>query len=114
MTPRYTIGHRVYTPDATDDLGNDVETWEDPVDLKVYSISPSASLADREPSEPSRDAVITSYTVLVPRGTTLDPHDRYVIDGEEWEQDGELGDYTRGPFSNRVGQLVLNLRRAEG
>jgi hypothetical protein len=32
----------------------------------------------------------------------------------EWEQEGEVADYTHGPFSNRVGQLVLNLRRTKG
>lgn len=121
MTPRYTIGHRVYTPDAVDDLGNEREAWEDPVDLKVFSVAPTASLADREPTEPSRDAVVTGLTALVPRSAELDPHDRFVLDDSwprhmrgEWEQDGEVGDYSRGPFTNSVGHIVLNLKRTEG
>lgn len=114
MTPRYTIGHRIYTPGAEDDLGNAVDVWAAAVDLLVYSIAPTASLADSEPTEPSRTAVLTGWSVLVPRGAALGPHDRYVIDGTEWDQEGEVGDYTRGPFSNRVGQLVLNVKRVEG
>lgn len=95
-------------------MGNITPGYLPAVDLKVYAIAPAATQADAEPSSPSRTAVVTGLAVYVPRGATLGPHDRYVIDGEEWEQDGDALDYTRGPFSNRVGQLVLNLRRTEG
>lgn len=121
MRARYTIGHRVYTSSGENDMGNETKTWADPVDLKVIFVAPSASLADTEPNEPSRTAVITSLMVGVPRGAVLDAHDRFVL-GDAWppymrgeyEQEGEVGDYTHGPFSNRVGQLVLNLKRTEG
>lgn len=114
MKARYTIGHRAYVTDSVDDLGNAVDEWLPAVDLKVFSLAPTASLADSEPTEPSRSAVVTGMTALVPRGTALGPHDHYVINGEEWEQEGEVGDYTRGPFRNRVGHLVLTLKRVEG
>jgi hypothetical protein len=114
MRAKYTIGHKVYEPGAVDDMGNEVDAWADSVDLKVYSIAPSASLADVEP-EPGRQAVMTLMSVLVPAGALLGPHDRYVIDGDEWEQEGEDGDYTRGPFRGpRSAGIVLNLKRVEG
>jgi hypothetical protein len=114
VTPRYTVGHRVYTEGETDDLGNPREGWADPVPLKVFAIAPTASLADAEPALPSRDAVITGLTLYVPRGAQLGPHDRFVIDGEEWEQEGDVGDYSRGPFTNAVGHVVVYLKRKEG
>lgn len=121
MIAKYTIGHRVYTSSGEDDMGNETKSWANPVDLKVFFVAPTASLADSEPSEPSRTAVVTGLSVGVPRGAVLDAHDRYVLGDAwppymrgEWEQEGEVADYTHGPFSNRVGQLVLNLRRTKG
>lgn len=114
MRAKFTIGHRVHQSGAVDDMGDEVDSWADPVDLKVYGIAPTASLADVEPV-PGRSAVMTLMTVFVPAGAVLDPHDRYVIDGEEWEQEGEAGDYTRNPFKGpSFAGIVLNLKRVEG
>lgn len=116
MRARYTIGHRRYQEGAEDDFGQPVKSWAPAVDLKVYSIAPMS--ATPEPV-PGRDAVVTHLSVLVPDGANLGPHDRYVIDGEEWDQEGEVGDYTRSPFPQRADSyvrrgLVLNLKRVEG
>lgn len=114
MKAKYTIGHRVYSPGVEDIYGDVAPTWAPAVDLLVYSIAPTASLADVEP-EPDRMAVMTLLSVLVPDGATLGPHDRYVIDGEEWEQEGKVGRYTRGPFAGpEAAGLVLNLKQVEG
>ena len=40
--------------------------------------------------------------------------DRVVWRGEEFEVDGEVGDYTSGPWRNPVAGVVINLKRAEG
>lgn len=111
MRARYTIGHRVYSPGVEDDLGNVTPGYLPAVDLLVYGLAPTSS---DEPVAPSRTAVVTGLAIYLPGGPALGPHDRYVVDGAEWEQDGEVADYTRGPFSNRVGQRVLNLKRVEG
>jgi hypothetical protein len=116
MRARYTIGHRRFEAGAEDDFGMPVKSWAPAVDLKVYSIAPMT--VTPEPV-PGRDAVVTHLSVLVPAGADLGPHDRFVIDGEEWEQDGEVGDYTRSPFPRRADShvrrgLVLALKRAEG
>lgn len=114
MRAKYTIGHRVHQTGAIDDMGNEGDSWADPVDLKVYGIAPTASLADVEPVA-GRSAVMTLMTVFVPAGADLDPHDRYVINGDEWEQEGEAGDYTRNPFKGpSFAGIVLNLKRVEG
>ncbi|WP_036959196.1 hypothetical protein [Promicromonospora kroppenstedtii] len=114
MRAKYTIGHRVYEPGAEDAHGNPVDAWAAPVDLSVYGIAPTASLADVEPVA-GRMAVMTLMTVFVPAGAALGPHDRYVVDGEEWEQEGEAGDYTRNPFKGpSFAGIILNLKRVEG
>jgi hypothetical protein len=118
MRARYTIGHRRFESGATDAHGNPVRSWAPPVDLKVYALAPTASLADTEPV-PGRDAVMTLMSILVPAGADLGPHDRFVVDGVEWEQEGEINDYTRSPFPMRASSyvrrgLVLNLKKVEG
>jgi hypothetical protein len=53
--------------------------------------------------------------LLVPpeAAANLGPHDRYVLDGDKWEQVGEKLDYTRGPFGWAPG-VVVNIKRVTG
>lgn len=110
----YTVGHRAYIPNATDPLGNEVEAWAAPVDLPVYGIAPGGSEANPEP-EPDRPFVSTTKQLFMPleSAANVGPHDRYIIDGIEWEQNGDLLDYTKGPFGWAPG-VVVNIKKAAG
>lgn len=109
MDALHTIGHKVARVGAKDAHGNVTLSWDDPVDLAVYAIYPRYS---QEP-EPDRPLVVVGLAVLAPTGTTVDPFDRFVIDGEEYEVEGEVADWTRGPFDYSPGVEIV-LKRAEG
>ena len=105
----YTVGHRAYVAGLKDAHGNVREGWADPVPFEVYAIAP---LASQEPGD-DRTAVTTGISLLAPQGAVVDPHDRFVVDGVEYDVEGDVADYTRGPFGFAAG-LVVNLTRTEG
>lgn len=106
----HTVGVRAYQSGAEDAHGNPVESWADPVDVPVHGISPGSD----EPHVTNRDLSIIEWTVYAPAGTHVGPMDRVVIDGREFEVEGEVKDYSRGPWVNAVAGVVFELRRAEG
>lgn len=100
------------TSGAPDAHGNDATVWgEEYIPLPIYAIAPRTST---EPV-PGRDEVITGLTIYAPKPANfIGPGDRIIIGSEgEWEVDGEVGDYNRGPFGYAPG-VVIHLRKAEG
>jgi hypothetical protein len=106
----FTIGVKRYADGAVDRHNNPTKTWLTAVDVEVYGIAPTSS---DEPFEAGRNAVVTGLTVLAPVGTVIGPKDRVVIDSEEYEVDGEIADWSKGPFSWSPG-IEIKLKRAEG
>lgn len=115
MRAALTVGHRVYTPGATDAHGNAADAWAPAVDLKVFGVAPRSS---DEPNA-GRDEVVTGLSVLAPAGTVVGPLDLLVLGDDlpawsgEWKVVGDLADWTRGPFGFKPG-VVIHLTRAEG
>lgn len=112
MRTVYTLGLKRHSTGTTDAHGNVRDGWADPTDWHVYGIAPNATNADPEPLA-DRAAVTTGLSVLAPHDPLPGPLDRVVVDGEEWEVDGDVADYTRGPFGYEAG-VVVALKRAEG
>lgn len=109
MDALVTIGHLVFAKGAADAHGNPVQSWANPVDLKVYTVYPRTSTE----TVPGRDVVYEGLTVLAPSGTDFGPHDRVLWNGDVYEVEGDLGDWTNGPFEWDAG-ISLNLKRVEG
>lgn len=112
MKARLVLGLKVYSSVEADAHGNASDSWAAPVDWTVFGIAPRTAV----PPEPSADRseVISGHAVYAPKtGTLPGPLDLVVIDGEDWRVEGELGDYTRGPFGYAPG-VVVNLTRVEG
>lgn len=109
MDTPHTIGHRAYQAGAKDAHGNPVDTWAAPVTVNVYAIYPRYA---QEP-EPDRPLVVVGLAVLAPPTVQIGPRDRVVIDGEEWDVEGDPGDWTRGPWDYAPGVEIV-LKRAEG
>lgn len=107
----YTVQHLPLVADGVDAHGNEVDTWGDPVDVRVHGWGPPS--ADTEPFEAGRHAVIRDLDLYAPAGTTAGPRDRWVVDGVVYDQVGHVEDYTRGPWQWAAGVRV-NLKRAEG
>jgi hypothetical protein len=109
MRAVYTVSVRRYAAGAKDAHGNPVASHGSPEPLQVYGVAPKGS------QEPGADrlAVSTGLMLLMPPEAVLGPHDLVIVDGDEWEIEGEVADYTRGPFGFRPGKTVA-LKRTEG
>jgi hypothetical protein len=102
-----TIGHAVYAAGAVDSHGNPAASWAAPVDVWVYGYGPRG-----DSTEPAGTQVIVGLEVYAPR-MAVDARDRFVVDGKTYEVDGEVGDWTKGPFGFTPG-LTFALKRVEG
>ena len=103
-----TIGHAVYQAGAEDAHGNPVDSWADPVDVAVYGYGPRT-----DSTEPGGTQVIVGLEVFAPEGLALSSRDRFVVDGLTYTVEGEVGDWTSGPFGFAPG-VSFNLKRVEG
>jgi hypothetical protein len=106
----YVVGVRKRVTGAKDAHGNKVVTHGATTFISVYSIAPAYS---NEPFEAGRQAVVTGLTVLAPSGTTIDEDDLVVIDDKNYEVDGEIASWDRGPFGFLPG-VSITLKRVEG
>ena len=106
----HTVGVRVFQEGATDAHGNPVDGWAAAVDVAVHALSPGSD----EPPSPNRDLSLIEWTVYAPAGTSVGPRDLVVVGGREFTVEGEVRDFTLGPWHNPVAGVVFELRRAEG
>lgn len=110
LTANYQLGIKRYQEGVTDAHGNPVESWSAPETVDVFAVAPTSST---EPPASGREAVISGLSVLAPVGVLVAPRDRAVWNGEEYSIEGELADWTTGPFGFLPG-VQFNLRRVEG
>lgn len=119
----WVVGRREWQPGSVVDAhGNTEDGWGEPVAVQVHAVSPRLS---DEPSEARRHVVIEGLTVYAPAGTVVGEHDRIVwpfavrdgapvVVGDEYEVDGPVSDWTKGPWRNPVAGVVWNMTRVEG
>ena len=121
----WTVGHRVWSQSGQDAHGNPVQAHTEPSPLAVHAVYPRMR---QEPGEPNRWQTVEGLTVLAPAGTdtVVSEHDRivwpFVVDdfgtvllaGDEYEVDGPVADWTRGPWSNPAAGVTFDLTRVEG
>jgi hypothetical protein len=104
-----TVGHQVWSGGTVDSHGNPVDTWAPAVEVAVYAYGPPAV---RGEPEPSGTEVITHLEIYAPE-FTVDPRDRFVVEGVTYETSGDLNQWSRGPFGYTPG-IVIRLKRVEG
>lgn len=102
------IGHAVYTGVDEDSHGNTTDTWADPVPVGVFGYGPRS-----DSTEPGGTQVIVGLTVYAPPTLTVSSRDQFVVNGLRYDVDGEVGDWTFGPFGYRPG-IEFALKRVEG
>lgn len=104
-----TVGHKAYTPGAVDSHNNPVDAWADPVSVEVYGYGPP----NRTPeAEPGGTQVIEGMQILAPV-FAVDPRDQFVVDGDLFEVEGEVANWSHGPFGFQPG-MTIQLKRVEG
>lgn len=92
-----------------DDYGNDVPG-------PVVRIIPGCSWWPTQGEEitEDRDLIVTGLTVLAPPGTVIAGTDRVVVDGKDYEVQGDPLVWTLNPFTGSSAGVQLTLRRVTG
>lgn len=103
----FTVGHRVWSEGAENDLGEVASGWGDPIARPVYGWGAPAG---DEPKIVGEERVTADVELLVPPGFECSPRDRMVLDGVEYEVIGAPEMYDHNPFGWNPGGVV-NLRR---
>ncbi|AID58827.1 hypothetical protein PBI_GAIA_7 [Mycobacterium phage Gaia] len=75
----HVVGHHVFTGVGEDELGNDVETWAEPVDVNV--IAWYASMLESLAGHTSR--VESDIDLLIPPDSAISIHDKIILPGFE-------------------------------
>ena len=73
----WTVGHAVFTGVGQDDLGNDIATWADPVDVKV--IGWYASFLETLAGHTSQ--VDSDIDLLIPPDLSVSVRDQFTLPG---------------------------------
>jgi len=73
----HVVGHQVFNGIGEDDMGNDVETWATPVDVKVIAYQPS--MVENVNGYTSR--VVSDVDVAVPADLVVSVRDRFILPG---------------------------------
>lgn len=108
LEARQPIGHMRYVSDAVDENNDPVKAWEPAVTRLVFGWGPPAP---EEELRDDRDAIIASQIITTPTADWLDPRDRIVLAGVEYEVHGGARDYTHGPFNFAPG-YAIQVKRA--
>lgn len=104
------VGHARYVAGPVDSHGNPTGTWPATVNVKVYGYGPPGLLMPV--AEFGGTQVIQDLQIIAPK-FPVDPRDRFVVGGITYEVEGEVGDWTMGPFGFKPG-MVIGLKRVEG
>lgn len=109
MRATFEIGLKRYQAGTTDAHGNPVVGYAPIVGLPVYGHSPILVMEQYA----DRDDATTTLFVFAPAGTSVDPMDIVVIDGREYQLQGGVEDFTKGPYGAAMG-VRFTVRRTEG
>jgi hypothetical protein len=102
-----TVGHVRYHSETEDDHGNPVARYHPERTRMVYGYGPRTVS-----TEPGGTQVIEGLDMFAPL-FAVDHRDRFVVDGRTHVVEGDVSDWTHGPFGFKPGQ-VIHLKRVEG
>lgn len=108
----FAVGHQVYDGAGEDALGNEVESWADPLAKKFVTWN-APRTSEPKLAGHNRDVVEVEMIVLPDFGV-VSSRDRMVVDGDTFEVIGLPEDYTKNPFRSDFGCYVLNLKAVSG
>jgi len=121
----FKVSHRSYDASAENDLGNEVEAWNDPEEWEVYGWGPPEFRGvTKEVVGADGGRYIVHVELLVPPGIYARDRDRIQLgslaeieaapDNYEWYRVvGPTEDYSHSPFGWNPGN-VINLVTVEG
>jgi hypothetical protein len=109
----YTVGVRRFEATGDDGYGNPTEGHSEAVlDLPVHFVAPAQSV---EPYRQLRDLLTTDLAVGAPKSDDLPgPRDLVVWAEQDYTVEGDVADYTFGPWNNPAAGVTFLIRRVEG
>lgn len=121
----YPVCRRVYNPTAVNKLGNEVEAWEDPVEMDVYGWGPTQLRGvERKEVLVGTERYVVEIELMVPPAIFAKDGDRFQLgpldavldnpgDFEWYRVVGPTEDYSHNPFGWNPGN-VINLVAVKG
>src|SRR5699024_7127795 len=100
----YTVQTQLRVLGEPNKYGEREETWDPPVDQKVYGWAPPG--VEDEIFSANRDAVIQDLDVYAPSEFSVFPDDRIIIAGETFRVLGGMRNFDNGPFGFKTGRVV--------
>jgi hypothetical protein len=109
----HTVTVRRFEAGAEDAHGNPVDAWSaTELSLPAHFVAPATSA---EPNRQNRDLLTTDKTVGAPKHANLPgPRDLVSWGGEDYRVEGEVADYTFGPWSNPAAGVTFLIRKVAG
>jgi hypothetical protein len=109
----HSVGVRRFESTGDDGYGNPVDSHSATVlDLPVHFVAPAESV---EPYRQLRDLLLTDLAVGAPKVDNLpEPRDLVVWEDEDYTVEGDVADYTFGPWTNPDAGVTFLIRKVEG
>lgn len=106
----HTVGHQVFTGTGEDDLGNDIETWAAPVNVKV--IAYQSAMAENINGYISR--VVADVDMATPPDLVVSVRDRFILPDDEKPFEVVAIDDANHGFHQWEPGNVVKLKRVTG
>lgn len=103
------VEHEAFVAGATDETGNDIEAWLDPVTVGIYAFDPGSSSEPRE----GNDRVIVEPTLYMPSDVVMKPRDLVTVRDKKYPVEGETREWVHPTDPTRRAN-VATLRRVDG
>lgn len=108
---RYSVGVRRWHEGEPTPHGYGAGYHGDPEPTPVFAFAPGPS---EEEVAAGRRMSEVAWTVYAPAGTVVGARDLVVLNGVEYEADGDSRDYSFGPWSSAVAGVVFALKARQG
>lgn len=103
--------HEVYQAGATDEHGNPVPEWADPVAVACFSWSPSSTELQSPPT--GGDLISVDLVLVVNSTLAVDHRDRFTVDGRRFEALGLPKDYDHQPWGFPPDRKIIELQKVD-
>ena len=112
LPENFTVGHQVYSATGSGYGNTPAESWSTPSTVSVYAIYPGTPGEDYEAG---RNPSLIPMFLLGSKDAlgAVKARDRFTVNGDLFEVDGAIEDFTQGPFGWTPGVRV-RLMRVEG
>ena len=110
MDLRFVVEVEPYEP-GVDSHNRATDAWGEADEVPVYGWAPAET---GQTVAGNRQPVTTAVDVYAPAGTVTHTKDRWTLPSGVYLQDGDVKDYTTGPWETTVAGVVIRLQQIRG